>query len=381
MACVRYRRGRWVIDFYDQDGVRRWHTMPKGNTRKDANEKMGELEREVRQENYIPPKSIPLFSEVADSWLDSKKSEIRHTTHNQYNGHVENHLKPAFEYLKINQVSFDVIERFKAERLETGVTPFTLSKILTTLGQVLTYAVRSRYIDFNPAREVKKPKGDRGDDEHEEMVILQPKQIRALFYAAEDHWERMLFMAAVLTGMREGELLGLKWSDVNWVSRQVEVNRTYNHGQFYKPKSKASRRKIDMTPELVNELKKWKLACLPSDLDLVFPSGARTPTDAANMLKRRFFPALNRAKLPRIRFHDLRHTFAALVWDQTKDPKYLQVQLGHSSVQMTLDIYGHLMKKTNQEAATKLGAAVFGDDGSKMVAATKKEITPSRVTS
>jgi integrase len=99
------------------------------------------------------------------------------------------------------------------------------------------------------------------------------------------------------------------------------------------------------------------------------------------MLKRRFFPALKGAKLPRIRFHDLRHTFAALVWDQTKDLKYLQVQLGHSSVQMTLDIYGHLMRKTNQEAATKLGAAVFGDDGSKTVAATKKEATPSRVTS
>jgi len=288
-------------------------------------------------------------------------------------------LKPAFEYLKINQVNFDVIERFKAERLETGVTPPTLSKILITLGQVLTYAVRSRYIDFNPAREVKKPKDDRVDDEQEEMAILQPNQIRVLFNAAEDQWEKMLFMAAVLTGMREGELLGLKWSDINWFSRQAEVNRTYNHGQFYKPKSKASRRKIDMAPELVNELKKWKLACLPSDLDLVFPSGAGTPTDAANMLKRRFFPALNRAKLPRIRFHDLRHTFAALVWDQTKDLKYLQVQLGHSSVQMTLDIYGHLMKKTNQEAATKLGAAVFGDDGSKMVAVTKKEATPTSV--
>lgn len=115
------------------------------------------------------------------------------------------------------------------------------------------------------------------------------------------------------------------------------------------------------------------MACLPSDLDLVFPSEAGTPTDAANMLKRRFFPALKGAKLPRIRFHDLRHTFAALVWDQTKDLKYLQVQLGHSSVQMTLDIYGHLMRKTNQEAATKLGAAVFGDDGSKTVAATKKK--------
>jgi integrase len=183
-------------------------------------------------------------------------------------------------------------------------------------------------------------------------------------------------MSAVLTGMREGELLGLKWSDINWFSRQVEVNRTYNHGQFYKPKSKTSRRKIDMAPELVGELKKWKLACPPSDLDLVFPSEAGTPSDAANMLKRRFFPALKRAKLPRIRFHDLRHTFAALVWDQTKDLKYLQTQLGHSSVQMTLDIYGHLMKKTNQDAATKLGEAVFGGDGSKMVAVTKKEVEP-----
>lgn len=248
MACVRYRRGRWVIDFYDQDGMRRWHTMPKGSTRRDANEKMGELERKVRQENYIPPQSVPLFSEVADNWLDSKKSEIRHTTHNQYKGHVGNHLKPAVEYLKITQVSFDVIERFKAERLETGVTPPTLSKILTTLGQVLTYAVRSRYIDFNPAREVKKPKDDRVDDEHEEMAIIQPNQIRALFNSAGDQWEKMLFMAAVLTGMREGELLGLKWSDINWLSRQAEVNRTYNHGQFYKPKSKASRRKIDMAP-------------------------------------------------------------------------------------------------------------------------------------
>jgi integrase len=350
--------------------------MPKGNTRKDANEKMGELERKVRQENYIPSKSVPLFSEVADNWLESKKSEIRHTTHNQYKGHVENHLKPAFELLKVNQVNFDVIERLKAERLKTGVTPPTLSKILTTLGQILTFAVRCRYIDFNPAREVKKPKDDRVGDEQEEMAVFQPDQIRTLFEAASDQWEKILFMSAVLTGMREGELLGLKWSDINWFSRQVEVNRTYNHGQFYKPKSKTSRRKIDMAPELVGELKKWKLACPPSDLDLVFPSEAGTPSDAANMLKRRFFPALKRAKLPRIRFHDLRHTFAALVWDQTKDLKYLQTQLGHSSVQMTLDIYGHLMKKTNQDAATKLGEAVFGGDGSKMVAVTKKEVEP-----
>lgn len=118
------------------------------------------------------------------------------------------------------------------------------------------------------------------------------------------------------------------------------------------------------------------MACPKNELDLVFPSEAGTPEDAANFLKRRFFRALTKAKLPKIRFHDLRHTYAALVWEQIKDVKYLQSQLGHSSVTMTMDVYGHLMNKTNQDAATKLGDVIFGDDGSETVADSKKEVTP-----
>ena len=109
---------------------------------------------------------------------------------------------------------------------------------------------------------------------------------------------------------------------------------------------------------------------------LIFPPKAGIPEDAAYFVKRRFFPALTKAKLPKIRFHYLRHTYAALVWEQTKDVKYLQTQLGHSSLTMTMDVYGHLMNKTNQDAATRLGNAIFGDDGSKTVAANKKEVTP-----
>ena len=125
MACVRYRRNRWVIDFYDQEGIRRWHTMPKGSTKKDANIKKGELEKKVRQGAYTPQKEMPLFAEVADSWLASKEPNIRHTTYDQYKGHVENHLKPYLGKSKINLVNFDAIEKFKAERLKNGVTPPT----------------------------------------------------------------------------------------------------------------------------------------------------------------------------------------------------------------------------------------------------------------
>ncbi len=376
MACVRYRRNRWVIDFYDQEGKRKWHTMPKGGTRREANEKCGEIEKQVRQESYMSVKDLPRFSEVADTWLASKEPNIRHTTYDQYKGHVENHLKPYFRKLKINQVNFDAIESFKAKGLSNGVTPPTLRKVLTTLGAILKYAVRMRYIDFNPASEVEKPRGKSIHNEKDEILVFTPEEIRALLDAAGSQKDRTLFMTAVLTGMREGELLGLQWGDIDWVNRQVHVRRTYNHGRFYEPKSKAARRKIDLAPELVSTLKQWKLACPIGELDLVFPTEAGTPEDAANMLKRRFFPALRRAKLPKIRFHDLRHTYASLLIDQGENPKYIQTQLGHSSIQLTMDVYGHLMKDVNQEAATRLGSTVFGSDGSKMVAVNKKGGSP-----
>jgi integrase len=168
-------------------------------------------------------------------------------------------------------------------------------------------------------------------------------------------------MAAVLTGMREGELLGLQWGDIDWLNSQIHVRRTYNHGRFYEPKTKTSRRKIDLAPELVRELKRWRVACPPGDLDLVFPTENGTPEDATNMVRWRFLPALRRAKLPKIRFHNLRHTYASLLIAQGEYPKYIQSQLGHSSINVTMDIYGHLMDTVNRRAATQLGKLVLGN--------------------
>ena len=216
MACVRFRRGRWVIDFYDQDGKRRWHTMPKGSTRKDANIKKGELEKKTRQGTYRPVKALPSFSTVADYWLASKEPNIRHSTYEQYKGHLENHLKPYFEGVKINHINFEAVEKFKKDSLKKGTTPPTLRKILINLGAMLTYAVRMRYIDFNPAREIEKPTGKSEHKKDEEMVVLQPREIRALLYNAGTQKDRMLFMCAALTGMREGELFGLQWQDIDW---------------------------------------------------------------------------------------------------------------------------------------------------------------------
>ena len=229
------------------------------------------------------------------------------------------------------------------------------------MGAVLKYAVRMRYIDFNPAAEIEKPKRINSHDE-KEIAVLGPEKIQALFDNARDLKDRVMFMTAVLTGMRQGEILGLKWGDIDWSSRQIHVKRTYNHGRFYDPKSKASRRKIDLAPQLIKALKEWRLASrFNVENDLVFPNPEGKPQNHTRMLRKSFHPTLIRAELPRMRFHDLRHTYASMLIEQGENIKYVQAQLGHSSIHMTLDVYGHLMDTVNQEAASRLGEFVFGD--------------------
>ena len=164
---------------------------------------------------------------------------------------------------------------------------------------------------------------------------------------------------AVMSGARQGELIGLQWSDVDWYNSQIHIKRTFQHGRFYDPKSATSKRKIDLGPTVMKKLKKWKIACMPTELDLVFPSDTGTSIDNNNLVRRHYEPALRRAGLRRIKFHCLRHTYGSLLIDQGEHPKYIQNQMGHSSINVTMDTYGHLMKTVNQDSARRLDGAIF----------------------
>ncbi|UCF82632.1 MAG: site-specific integrase, partial [Desulfobacteraceae bacterium] len=162
------------------------------------------------------------------------------------------------------------------------------------------------------------------------------------------------------SGARQGELLGLKWGDLDWEKSQIHIQRTFNKGRFFNTKTKGSNRKIDLGPKVIIELKKWKLACPKSELNLIFPNGQGNPMNFSNMMNRHFFPALKAAELPKMRFHDIRHTYARLMIDQGENIKYIQSQLGHSSPTVTWNVYAHLMKPVNQEAANRLEDKIFG---------------------
>jgi len=362
MACVTKRKGRWCVDFYDQHGKRRLRILKMGSSKKQAKALLREIEEQVGKGTFMPTKQIPLFHEVAREWIKYKKPNLRETTWGVYEGHVRNHFQDLDD-LKINRIQISTVEKFIRSKQDSGMNIVTLRKVLVTLGQIFNYAVRHRYIDYNPLRESERPRSQGKVEEREKVKILNPEQIMAFLDKAQGQKYRMLFKLAIFSGARQGELLGLEWSDVDWKNNQIHIQRTFNNGRFFDVKTAESNRKVDLGPKVMTDLKRWKLACPKGNYELVFPNEAGNPIDHHNMVYRHFLPTLKAANLPRIRFHDLRHTYASLLIEQGENLKYVQTQLGHSSPTVTLNVYTHLMKPTNPRSAQALENAVFCSNG------------------
>jgi integrase len=334
MACIAKRRGRYVIDFYDNQGKRNRQTIKKGTTKKKAKEKLREIEDQLAKGLYIPETKIPTFNLVAEDWLNHKKPNLRASTWSVYEGHTKNHFG-EFENLKINRITTAKIEKFITDRQSREMNILTLRKILVTLGQIMRYAVRHRYISNNPFPDAERPRGSQGESDKQPIRVLIPEEINNLLESTGNYKYRTLFRLAITSGARQGELSGLKWLDVDWENNQVHIQRTYNNQEWYRTKTKTSNRKIDLGPSMMAALKKWRLACLPNKLNLVFPNKAGGPINHNNLVSRYFETALVNAELGKVRFHDLRHTYASLLIQQGENIKYIQSQLGHSTPTVT----------------------------------------------
>lgn len=371
MAKIRKRGERYVLDFYDQHGKRQRETMKAGATKKEAEAELRARAEAVSKRAFLPVKRMPLFSEVAAEWLNHKRPNVRITTHEVFNGNVKNHFKELAS-VKIGLIDTATVEKWIARKQAEGMNINTLRKLIVTLNQIMAYSARHGYADHNPVRDAERPREQGQEPGKEKIAVLKPDEINRLLDATEDQKYKLLFRMAVFTGARQGELLGLKWQDIKWQDKQVHIQRTFTKGHFFDTKTKGSNRKIDLGPVLLSELRKWKLASGKNDLDLVFCNEAGQPMNYSNMMNRHYFPALTAAELPRIRFHDLRHTYASLLIQQGENIKYIQNQLGHSSPTVTLNVYAHLMNSTNQEAACRLENVVFESTGHKMVTNNEK---------
>jgi len=350
---VKKRGDTWYAYWRDQSGKQRAKSI--GSRKKDAEAFLDTVQAKVHAGTYRHIEDVT-FRAFAEQWLNDYASiSVKASTFTTYKGRVNGSLMRAFGDRKLTGIGTADVQRFLADLSRAGRSPSTLRAYLVLLHNMFEQAIRWDYLLVNPTHGIKPPRLP-----HKEMDSLTPDEVRALLHGADDRYYALL-ATAIMTGMRQGELLALQWDDINWNNGTIRVRRSLFRGKFVDPKSARSVRTIGMSDRLAAILLEHKVSAPYSPYDLVFPSTDGTPMDPANVRNRALDPALHRAGLRRIRFHDLRHTFASVLINQGENLKYVQAQLGHSSIKTTVDRYGHLMPGSHRGASQRLDSTLFGD--------------------
>jgi integrase len=307
--------------------------------------------------------------EYLDKWLKgSVRGSVRQSTFDRYEIAVRVHLKPALGRRKLKKLTPAHVASFYQDRLDAGFAPASVNKLHVTLHKAFDQAVKWHMVSRNVVEVVKAPR----PVAKEEMRTLSVEETRKLLEAACGNRLEALYVLAVTTGMRQGELLGLKWQDLDLENATLSVRRTLTKsgGRLLlgEPKTKKSRRTIQLTEAAVRALREHlsrqmreieRLGDLYQDEGHVFTSEGGTLINPSNLRQRSFFPLLKRARLPKIRFHDLRHTCATVLLCRNVHPKYVQELLGHSNIAITLDTYSHVLPSMGDHVAKAMEDVVY----------------------
>src|SRR5215208_6007859 len=303
------------------------------------------------------------LGEYLDRWLaDSVADTVRPTTFERYEQIVRLHIRPALGSLKLKNVTPAHVRGLYREKLEVGLSPRTVQYIHVTLHKALKQAVADGLIPRNATEAVKPPQVTK-----EEIRPLTAEQVKVLFEAVRGDRLESLYILAVHTGLRQGELLGLKWDDVDLEAGMLQVRRTLTTAKggpvLRAPKTKSSRRTVKLSQTALKALRSHLERQLPeidqagdlwSENGLIFASASGEPLKRHYITTQRFKPLLKRVGLPQVRFHDLRHTCATLLLTKNVNPKVVSELLGHASIAITLNTYSHVLPNMQSEAAAAM---------------------------
>lgn len=297
--------------------------------------------------------------EYLQDWLDNAKPSLRAKTGYQYAAIIARHVLPFIGDLQLKALTAQRVEQFYSELLKNGRGGRTVRYTHGVLHKALEKAVRYGLIIVNPAHGASLPQ-----QQHQEMQVFDEAQVATFLAAASGSRLEALFHLAVVTGMRQGELFGLKWSDLQWNASVLHVQRQVQRipkkgWSFVEPKTRAGRRMVPIGAGAIEALRRHKqLQALEraaagkrwQEHDLIFPTSVGTPMDPNNLMKD-FNGVLKQAGLPKIRFHDLRHTCASLMLNHGVPVLVVSRILGHANPSITLNTYGHLYHESTGQAA------------------------------
>jgi integrase len=350
------KREAWCVDYTDAKGKRH---RPQFKTRKTADKFRIKVEGQLADGTYRPDADKLTVREVCEAFLDQSEGRMKRNERmtrkmlTVYRGHVNNHIlhhEHGVGVRKLSQFTRKSVGNFRDRIREMGVTVPTARKVLATLHAALEYAISQDWIATNAAHGVKVI-GPRGEGSKK---VLPPSKadMKAILKAADDDL-RIMTLFAASTGVRAGEQWALRWEDIDFDDAILHVvRRVDSYGEEGPPKSVAGIREVPLSHQLLQMLKEWRLQSKFSHVDgLVFPNQKGRYTCHDNLIKRRYKPTLLAAGVSGINWHSLRH-YAVSTWIEAGlAPKTVQTFAGHSSLQVTMDRYGHLFPSDDHKKA------------------------------
>jgi integrase len=378
----------WVVDYFDQAGKRHLKTFEK---KKDADKYEARATVEVGEGTHTAESASITVRQAGEKWLDScVQNGLEASTIAAYKQHLRLHINPYLGRVKLSQITRPVIRQFE-DSLRQGApapgddvgnarSPAMTKKILRSLGSLLGDAVERGLVARNAARDMRSNRA-RGKERQAEkrqkgklvagVDIPTRQEVKAIVEAAQGRW-RPVLLTAIFTGLRASELRGLRWVDVDLEKRELHVRqRADRYGAIGAPKSHSGVRTVPLPPMVVNTLREWKLACPKGELGLIFPTSTGRITDHKSLVDRALAPvqmtagvtvtakAKDGAEAVRAKYtglHALRHFYASWCINRRADgglelpAKVVQERLGHSSILMTMDTYGHLFPAADHRA-------------------------------
>ena len=374
-TIIQRSDGRWEAKLtIAGSGGRRLRKSFYGKTRAAVAERLTRALRDQQQGLPVRADERQATGAFLEGWLATIRPTVRPTTFVSYEGHVRRHLRPALERVPLAKLTPQHVRELLAAKLEAGLSPRTVQYVQAVLRAALNQALRDGLVARNVAMLVSGPRVRR-----HEIQPLGPEEARRLLDAARGDRLEALYTVATMLGLRQGEALGLRWSDVDLEAGTLRVTRTLQRipkmlrgdddrgrGTRYvlaEPKTSGSRRTVVMprtvaaalTAHRIRQIEE-RLAAGPAwqpSWDLVFATSIGTPLDARNVTKG-FQALVSRAGLPRLRFHDLRHSAATLLLAQGIPPRVIMETLGHSQISMTMNLYAHVLPTLQREAADRM---------------------------
>ena len=353
-TVVRRQDGRWMAAVV-VSGRRKF---VYGRTREEVYRKLTSAVK-ARQDGAVLPSGRETLRTYLTNWLAGAEGSVRPSTLEKYRRDLEHHVLPGLGTVPLVRLGPQHLQRKYGELIASGLSPTSVRHIHAALHRALGQAVRWGVLTRNVADLVTLPQMSRTP-----WRVLNGAEVRQLIAAAATDRLEAVYVLACTSGMRRGEVLALRWRDVDLERGTLAVTGSLQRGSggltISEPKTARSRRLVALSTLAVDALRRRQAlqvderslaGSMWEERDLVFTSAVGGPIEPGNLLRRSFWPLLERAGLPHVRFHDLRHTAATLMLGRGVHPKVASELLGHATVGITLDLYSHVSESMQREAA------------------------------